>query len=230
MAPRPEAPVPYGGPVPPGGWQQPPARQVGRLGGPAARELVEPRGRRPARLADPVRADRDPRRGSWWPWRSTAAAPSRSWAWSLAIARLPGRVVPLRAAADGARRRAQRPDLGQADRGHPGGARHGRRRWTSATPSCARSWSSGCCSASIGGFFFIPTLLDWLWPLWDDENRALHDMLVSSHVVRDLAPAAAQAAAGRTRSAAPVQIISSRAGPTPTITIGMPRKSLMKSR
>jgi uncharacterized RDD family membrane protein YckC len=37
----------------------------------------------------------------------------------------------------------------------------------------------------IGGFFFIPPILDWLWPLWDDENRALHDMLASSHVVRD---------------------------------------------
>jgi uncharacterized RDD family membrane protein YckC len=36
----------------------------------------------------------------------------------------------------------------------------------------------------IGGSFVIPTLLDWLWPLWDDENRALHDMIVSSHVVR----------------------------------------------
>ena len=30
----------------------------------------------------------------------------------------------------------------------------------------------------------IPTLLDLLWPLWDDENRALHDMIVSSHVVK----------------------------------------------
>jgi uncharacterized RDD family membrane protein YckC len=36
----------------------------------------------------------------------------------------------------------------------------------------------------VGGFFFIPTILDDLWPLWDGENRALHDMLVSSHVVR----------------------------------------------
>jgi uncharacterized RDD family membrane protein YckC len=37
----------------------------------------------------------------------------------------------------------------------------------------------------VGGFFFgIPWLLDNLWPLWDDENRALHDMLVSTHVVR----------------------------------------------
>ena len=30
----------------------------------------------------------------------------------------------------------------------------------------------------------IPWLLDSLWPLWDDENRALHDMVVSTHVVQ----------------------------------------------
>jgi uncharacterized RDD family membrane protein YckC len=37
----------------------------------------------------------------------------------------------------------------------------------------------------VGSLFLsIPTLLDWLWPLWDDENRALHDMLASSRVVR----------------------------------------------
>ena len=30
----------------------------------------------------------------------------------------------------------------------------------------------------------IPWLLDYLWPLWDDENRALHDMVVSTHVLR----------------------------------------------
>jgi uncharacterized RDD family membrane protein YckC len=31
---------------------------------------------------------------------------------------------------------------------------------------------------------FIPWFLDYFWPLWDDENRALHDMVVSTHVVR----------------------------------------------
>lgn len=31
----------------------------------------------------------------------------------------------------------------------------------------------------------IATLLDFLWPLWDDENRALHDMIVSSRVVTE---------------------------------------------
>jgi uncharacterized RDD family membrane protein YckC len=31
----------------------------------------------------------------------------------------------------------------------------------------------------------IANLLDVLWPLWDDENRALHDMLVDTRVVLD---------------------------------------------
>jgi hypothetical protein len=31
---------------------------------------------------------------------------------------------------------------------------------------------------------FIPWLLDNLWPLWDDQNRAIHDMIVSTHVVQ----------------------------------------------
>ncbi len=30
----------------------------------------------------------------------------------------------------------------------------------------------------------IPWFLNFFWPLWDDENRALHDMVVSTHVVR----------------------------------------------
>jgi uncharacterized RDD family membrane protein YckC len=37
----------------------------------------------------------------------------------------------------------------------------------------------------VGGFFLgIPSLLNYLWPLWDDENRALHDMLASTRVVQ----------------------------------------------
>jgi uncharacterized RDD family membrane protein YckC len=37
----------------------------------------------------------------------------------------------------------------------------------------------------VGGFLFgIPWLVDVLWPLWDGENRALHDMIVKSHVLR----------------------------------------------
>jgi uncharacterized RDD family membrane protein YckC len=36
----------------------------------------------------------------------------------------------------------------------------------------------------VGGFFFFPPFLDLLWPLWDESNRTLHDMVVSTHVVR----------------------------------------------
>lgn len=37
----------------------------------------------------------------------------------------------------------------------------------------------------VGGTFLlaIPSLLDILWPLWEDENRALHDLMVKTHVV-----------------------------------------------
>ena len=31
---------------------------------------------------------------------------------------------------------------------------------------------------------FLPWFLNYFWPLWDDENRALHDMAVSTHVVK----------------------------------------------
>lgn len=39
---------------------------------------------------------------------------------------------------------------------------------------------------TAGGAFFLglPLLLDYLWPLWDDQDRALHDMIVTTHVVR----------------------------------------------
>ena len=31
--------------------------------------------------------------------------------------------------------------------------------------------------------FGLAQLIDYLWPLWDEENRALHDMIVDSRVV-----------------------------------------------
>ena len=31
---------------------------------------------------------------------------------------------------------------------------------------------------------FVATLLDFLWPLWDHERRALHDMIASTRVMR----------------------------------------------
>ena len=79
-----------------------------------------------------------------------------------------------------------------------------------ARPSGSRSWASALSATTdsrstsataflrefvvksllfgfVGGFFFsIPTLLDCLWPLWDDSDRCLHDMVVTTHVVRKL--------------------------------------------
>ena len=31
----------------------------------------------------------------------------------------------------------------------------------------------------------IANLLDILWPLWDEENRALHDFIVNTRTVKD---------------------------------------------
>jgi len=41
----------------------------------------------------------------------------------------------------------------------------------------------------IGGFFFLPPLLDLLWPLWDQQNQTLHDKIVSTYVIRAEQPA-----------------------------------------
>lgn len=43
----------------------------------------------------------------------------------------------------------------------------------------------GLLFGTVGSLFlYIPTLLNLLWPLWDDQDRALHDMVVSTHVVK----------------------------------------------
>ena len=36
----------------------------------------------------------------------------------------------------------------------------------------------------VGGLFIVPPLVNYLWPLWDEQNRALHDMVASTRVVR----------------------------------------------
>jgi uncharacterized RDD family membrane protein YckC len=43
----------------------------------------------------------------------------------------------------------------------------------------------GLLFGGVGGLLFaIPTVLDFLWPLWDRDRRALHDMLANTRVVR----------------------------------------------
>jgi uncharacterized RDD family membrane protein YckC len=42
----------------------------------------------------------------------------------------------------------------------------------------------GLLIGTVGSLFlYIPILLDYLWPLWDEQNRALHDMVASTRVV-----------------------------------------------
>jgi len=36
----------------------------------------------------------------------------------------------------------------------------------------------------LSGLALIYLLIDYLWPLWDGENRALHDHLAKTHVIR----------------------------------------------
>ena len=40
----------------------------------------------------------------------------------------------------------------------------------------------GIAGSLTGG---LANLADALWPLWDEENRALHDMIVDTRVIRD---------------------------------------------
>jgi uncharacterized RDD family membrane protein YckC len=53
--------------------------------------------------------------------------------------------------------------------------------WAALREVVVKGFAVGVASSIIP---LIPWLLDVLWPLWDDENRALHDMVVSTHVVR----------------------------------------------
>jgi len=50
----------------------------------------------------------------------------------------------------------------------------------------------------LGGLLWsIPTIINYLWPLWDKENRALHDMMAKSHVLgADAPPTVGEANAG----------------------------------
>ena len=78
---------------------------------------------------------------------------------------------------------------GRPDRRPPRG-RHAHRHATTAS-AChggrgvrARGPRQGLLFEGIGGLAFcIPTLLNYLWPLWDDTNEALHDKMCDTRVV-----------------------------------------------
>jgi len=53
--------------------------------------------------------------------------------------------------------------------------------WSALREVVLKGLAVGIASAIIP---LIPWLLDYLWPLWDDENRALHDFAAQTHVIR----------------------------------------------
>ena len=52
--------------------------------------------------------------------------------------------------------------------------------WSAIREALVKGLGLGVASSIIP---FIPYLLDALWPLWDDEKRAIHDFIVDTRVV-----------------------------------------------
>jgi uncharacterized RDD family membrane protein YckC len=50
--------------------------------------------------------------------------------------------------------------------------------------SVASSIAGGLTFFLLGVGFLAPYLADYLWPLWDDENRAVHDMIAETRVIQ----------------------------------------------
>ena len=53
--------------------------------------------------------------------------------------------------------------------------------WSAVREPLVKGLGLGFASTIIP---LVPYLLDVLWPLWDDENRAVHDMVVGTRVVK----------------------------------------------
>jgi uncharacterized RDD family membrane protein YckC len=57
--------------------------------------------------------------------------------------------------------------------------------WTFGTALLREFVIKGLLFGTVGSFFLsIPTLVDYLWPLWDEKKQALHDKLATSYVVK----------------------------------------------
>jgi uncharacterized RDD family membrane protein YckC len=183
--PGPESAPTYGGPVPPGGWQQPIARPES---GWAGRPLASWGSRLGAYLIDllvlliPVGilgilivgglVDSG---SSVWAWLGASIL------WALVSAVVVLFYAPLLMMRQGER---NGQTLGKQvvgirvvrDGGEPLSFA-----WAALREVVIKNLAVSIASTIIP---FIPFLLNFLWPLWDDQNRALHDMAVSTHVVR----------------------------------------------
>jgi uncharacterized RDD family membrane protein YckC len=186
--PGPESTPGYGGPVPPGGWQQPIARPAsGWVGQP----LASWGSRVGAQLIDWLvllipavilfvvivggAVGLGDENGESW-----GAIVGAVILWGLVMGVVGLLYAPLLMQRDGARN-------GQTwgkqlmgirvvrDSGEPLGFG-----WSALREIVVKGLLVGIASSIIP---LVPWLLDILWPLWDDQNRALHDMVVSTHVI-----------------------------------------------
>jgi uncharacterized RDD family membrane protein YckC len=184
-APPQESAPSYGGPVPPGGWQQPIARPES---GWAGRPLASWGSRLAAYLIDylilliPIGilgvlivgalVDDD---SSWLAWALSGIV----WAFVAAVVFL--LYAPLLMMRDGPRNGQTfgKQMLGLRvvrDSGEP--MSFG---WAALREVVLKNLAVNIASAIIP---IIPWFLNYFWPLWDDQNRALHDMAASTHVVK----------------------------------------------
>jgi uncharacterized RDD family membrane protein YckC len=183
--PGPESAPSYGGPVPPGGWQQPIARpESGWAGQPLAGwgtrlgaylidllVLLIPIGILGVLIVGGL-VDDDSSVGGW-------VAASILWALVAGVVVL--LYAPLLMMRQGAR---NGQTLGKQvvgirvvrDSGEP--MSFG---WAALREVVVKNLAVNIASSIIP---LIPWFLNYFWPLWDDQNRALHDMAVSTHVVR----------------------------------------------
>jgi uncharacterized RDD family membrane protein YckC len=178
----PEGPPSYGGPVPPGGWQQPIAQQAAAWHG---RQLASWGTRLAAYLIDglilliPVIA-------------LTAvviavAAGSDTGAIVTAIFGFLAYLIaafmyaPLLMAREGERNGQTWGKQALGIRVIRDGGETMGFGWAALREIVVKGLGVGIASSIIP---IIPWFLDFFWPLWDDENRALHDMIVSTHVVQ----------------------------------------------
>jgi uncharacterized RDD family membrane protein YckC len=184
-APSPESPPGYGGPVPPGGWQQPVARPAG---GWVGQPLASWGSRLGAYIIDglilliPIAVlgvvifggtvDEDSSAGAWI---------GASILYALLIAAVVLLYAPLLMMRQGERngQTLGKQALGirvVRDNGQPMG--FGR---AALREVVLKQLAVNIASSIIP---LIPWFLNYFWPLWDDQNRALHDMAASTHVIR----------------------------------------------
>src|SRR5215207_539501 len=177
----PEGPPSYGGPVPPGGWQQPIPQQPGWYGSP----LASWGSRLAAYLLDAlillvpvivltiivvaIAAGSD---------TGAIVTGVLGFLAYLVVALL---YAPLLMAHEGPRNGQTWGKQALGIRVIRDNGEHMTFSWAALREIVVKGLGVGIASSIIP---IIPWFLDFFWPLWDDQNRALHDMVVSTHVVQ----------------------------------------------